>query len=137
VVPLLVGEVERLQQPSRLVGIVVHDGGLEPLPRRKGLAQLPPHPAQQADRVRPWRGHRAIVACMSKGYAEGPALEERVAELERAQRRAEPRPDMRAALFGSTDAKPDTHFLGWADEVDEDALFAGGAFGITRRKIAT
>lgn len=74
---------------------------------------------------------------MSKGYAEGPALEERLAELERAQRASEPRPAMRAALFGATASEPEPHFLGWADELDEDELFSGGAFGITRRKIAS
>jgi hypothetical protein len=75
---------------------------------------------------------------MSKGYAEGPALEERLADLERAQRAVEPRRTMRGALFGSTEAHPDAHFLGWADELDAEQLFASGdAFGITLRKIAS
>ena len=73
---------------------------------------------------------------MSKGYAEGPALEERLADLERAQRPADPPRETRAAVFGATAAEPESHFLGWADEVDAEELFAGGdVFGITLRKI--
>jgi hypothetical protein len=43
----------------------------------------------------------------------------------------------RAAVYGSTDDDPETHFIGWRDEVDPDALFASGdAYGlqIVRRK---
>ena len=74
---------------------------------------------------------------MSKGYAEGPALEERLAELERAQRDdGKPRATLRGAVFGATADEPESHFLGWADEVDADELFASSAaFGITFRKI--
>jgi hypothetical protein len=65
---------------------------------------------------------------MAKGYAEGPAAEE-------AERRrdalAEGEPDApratRVAVEGCTPDEPDRHFLGWADEVDADALFASGA----------
>ena len=70
---------------------------------------------------------------MGKGYAEGPAAEERFADLERAERGAveEAVPD-RAAVYGSTDADPERHFLGWLGEVDPDALFATGeAWGLT------
>jgi hypothetical protein len=75
---------------------------------------------------------------MSKGYAEGPALEERLAELERPRERGKPQANLRGAVFGATAEKPESHFLGWADEVDADDLFAtGAAFGITLRKIAT
>jgi hypothetical protein len=74
---------------------------------------------------------------MSKGYAEGSALEERLADLERAQR--EPRaPDapLRLAVFGSTADETEPHFLGWADEVDADHLFASGdAYGIKLRRV--
>jgi hypothetical protein len=84
--------------------------------------------------------HRAIVYCssVSKGYAEGPVLEERLAELERSQREnGKPRTRLRAAVFGSTADDPESHFLGWVDEVDADELFASGAaFGITLRKIS-
>jgi hypothetical protein len=75
---------------------------------------------------------------VSKGYAEGPVLEERLAELERSQREnGKPRTRLRAAVFGATTAMPEAHFLGWADEVDADELFASGAaFGITFRKIS-
>lgn len=70
---------------------------------------------------------------MGKGYAEGPAAEERFAELERAERdgNVEVVPE-RAAVYGSTDENPERHFLGWADEVDQDRLFASGkAWGLT------
>jgi hypothetical protein len=75
---------------------------------------------------------------VSKGYAEGPVLEERLADLERAKRDAgKPRARLRAAVFGATADEPEAHFLGWADEVDADDLFASGAaFGITFRKIS-
>ena len=69
---------------------------------------------------------------MGKGYAEGPAAEERFAELERAERRSslgvEPG---RPAVFGSTDDEPERHFLGWIGEVDPDELFTTGkAWGL-------
>jgi hypothetical protein len=74
---------------------------------------------------------------MSKGYAEGSALEERLADLERAQREAptSDRPS-RVAVVGSTADEPEAHFLGWADEVDADDLFANGdAYGIKLRRV--
>ena len=74
---------------------------------------------------------------MSKGYAEGSALEERLADLERSKRqKREKSMPLRLAVFGSTADDPDAHFLGWADEVDADALFdAGEAYGITFRRV--
>jgi hypothetical protein len=69
---------------------------------------------------------------MGKGYAEGPAAEERLADLERAERGEvrEEAPE-RAAVYGSTDEDPERHFLGWLDEVDPDKLFATGqAWGL-------
>ena len=68
---------------------------------------------------------------MGKGYAEGSAVEERAAALERGDD-----PDARidagrAAVYGSTEDEPERHFIGWADEVDADKLFASGqAWGI-------
>ncbi len=44
----------------------------------------------------------------------------------------------RAAVYASTDEEPERHFVGWADEVDPDELFASGrAWGIqvVRRKL--
>ena len=59
---------------------------------------------------------------MGKGYAEGPALEERNTDQpETPVRRT------RDAVFGSTDDDPSRHFLGWLGEVDPEALFASGA----------
>ena len=74
---------------------------------------------------------------MSKGYAEGSAFEERLADLERSKRqRREQRVPLRLAVFGSTADESDAHFLGWADEVDADDLFASGdAYGIKLRRV--
>ena len=93
---------------------------------------------------------------MGKGYAEGSAVEERLAalergddllaqldagraavygsteaELERLERAGPPPPEERQAVFGSTEDDPEKHFIGWLDDVDPDALFASGeAWGI-------
>jgi hypothetical protein len=71
---------------------------------------------------------------VGKGYAEGPAADEAQARLDALEqglgdvRRAE----LRSAVYGSTENEPERHFLGWADEVDADELFAAGqAWGIT------
>jgi hypothetical protein len=74
---------------------------------------------------------------MAKGYAEGSALEERLADLERAQREThEPETPLRLAVFGSTTDEAEPHFLGWADEVDADDLFeSGAAYGIKLRRV--
>ena len=77
---------------------------------------------------------------MAKGYAEGPAAEEaerRREELERGS--TEQTREERPAVYGSTEDDPETHFIGWLDDVDPDALFASGdAWGIqiVRRKPA-
>ncbi|MGZ4334872.1 MAG: hypothetical protein ACXVRJ_11460 [Gaiellaceae bacterium] len=69
---------------------------------------------------------------MGKGYAEGSAVEERLAALERGDLQDERRAPDRKAVYGSTEEQPERHFIGWADEVDADALFASGkAWGIT------
>ena len=65
---------------------------------------------------------------MPKGYAEGPAAEE-------AERRREELPagvsetarETRVAVEGCTAKDASRHFLGWADEIDADELFASGA----------
>jgi len=68
---------------------------------------------------------------MGKGYAEGSAVEERLAALERGDDLLASQDAGRAALYGSTDDEPELHFLGWADEVDADELFASGeAWGL-------
>ncbi|HWB22099.1 MAG TPA: hypothetical protein VG652_04370 [Gaiellaceae bacterium] len=75
---------------------------------------------------------------MGKGYAEGSAVEERQAALERGDDLTR-RPDTgRSAVYGSTGDQPESHFIGWADEVDPDELFASGhAWGIqvVRRRV--
>jgi hypothetical protein len=67
-----------------------------------------------------------------RGYAEGPVAEEaerRLDELERGVEHARPE---RLAVFGSTAAQPERHFIGWRDDVDPDELFASGeAWGLT------
>jgi hypothetical protein len=70
---------------------------------------------------------------VAKGYAEGPAAEE--AERRREELLAglprEESVETRLAVYGSTADEPERHFLGWADEVDADELFASGvAWGI-------
>jgi hypothetical protein len=68
---------------------------------------------------------------MGKGYAEGSAVEERQAALERGDDLDQPLDEGRAAVYGSTDTEPEQHFIGWLDDVDPDALFASGeAWGI-------
>ena len=64
---------------------------------------------------------------MPKGYAEGPAAEEAERRREElaAGAAAEPARDARRGV-GLTADDPERHFLGWADEVDADALFASG-----------
>ena len=68
---------------------------------------------------------------MGKGYAEGSAVEERLAAMERGDDLDLGLATGRAAVYGSTEQQPERHFLGWADEIDADALFAAGdAWGI-------
>lgn len=70
---------------------------------------------------------------MARGYAEGPAAEERYEALQRREAAATPErvPD-RAAVYGATPDDPERHFIGWLGEVDPDELFASGrAWGIS------
>ena len=68
---------------------------------------------------------------MGKGYAEGSAVEERLAALERGDDPDAAIDAGRAAVYGATEDDPERHFIGWADEVDADELFASGrAWGI-------
>jgi hypothetical protein len=74
---------------------------------------------------------------MGKGYAEGSAVEERMAALERGDDLTTQLDAGRAAVYGSTEDEAETHFIGWLDDVDPDSLFASGdAWGlqIVRRK---
>jgi hypothetical protein len=65
---------------------------------------------------------------MGKGYAEGSAVEERAAALERGDADLHTQLDAgRAAVYGATDDAPEPHFLGWLDDVDPDELFSSGA----------
>ena len=75
---------------------------------------------------------------MGKGYAEGPAADERYEALERGEGIAvEPDHETRQAVFGSTPDDPEKHFIGWVGEVDPDELFdAGKAWGISVRPTA-
>ena len=68
---------------------------------------------------------------MGKGYAEGSAVEERLAALERGDDRRGRLDSGRAAVYACTEDEPARHFVGWVDEVDADELFASGrAWGI-------
>ena len=75
---------------------------------------------------------------MGKGYAEGPAAEERYEALERGDRESGlPEPRERQAVYGATDDNPEKHFLGWLGEVDPDELFESGAawgLSVVRRR---
>ena len=74
---------------------------------------------------------------MGKGYAEGSAVEERQAALDRGDDPDTPMDFGRTAVYGSTDDDPEQHFIGWLGEVDPDELFASGtAWGLktVRRK---
>ena len=69
---------------------------------------------------------------MGKGYAEGSAVEERQAALERGDDPDAPMDFGRIAVYGATEDDPEQHFIGWLGDVDPDALFASGAaWGIT------
>jgi hypothetical protein len=71
---------------------------------------------------------------VGKGYAEGPAAEERFAELERAERSGgiAARTEERRAVYGATSDNAEKHFIGWLDDVDPDELFASGkAWGLS------
>jgi hypothetical protein len=75
---------------------------------------------------------------MPRGYMEGPAAEEAERRQEELARGPQPEaPPERNAVFGSTEDDPEPHFLGWADEVDADALFeSGAAWGIAVRRVS-
>jgi len=74
---------------------------------------------------------------MARGYAEGPATEERLDALERG-RQDTPESPTRRAIYGSTADQAEKHFLGWLGEVDPDALFEQGkAWGLSVRRVAT
>jgi hypothetical protein len=69
---------------------------------------------------------------------EGPATEEREAELERLERGEPRRVEERPAVYGSTADDPSKHFIGWLGEVDPDELFASGAawgLSVVRRAV--
>jgi len=80
--------------------------------------------------ILPLELHGGDTSGMGKGYAEGPAVEERLAALEQGQSRPTIEPG-RSAVYASTEEDSEQHFIGWADEVDADELFASGrAWGI-------
>jgi hypothetical protein len=73
---------------------------------------------------------------MPRGYEEGPvseAAEARRDALERGEPvDPEPHAPDRRAVYGSTADNAEKHFLGWADEIDPDALFESGeAWGLS------
>lgn len=76
---------------------------------------------------------------MPRGYEEGPVAEAAQARRDAIERgesiEAERHGPDRRAVYGSTADKAEKHFLGWADEVDAEELFASGrAWGITVRR---
>ncbi len=77
---------------------------------------------------------------MPRGYMEGPAAEEAEQRADEAAARVKHREkdtQVYPAVYGCTRDDPEPHFLGWANEVDPDELFASGkAWGVTVRRIA-
>ncbi|MFL5943974.1 MAG: hypothetical protein ACJ74D_12330 [Gaiellaceae bacterium] len=76
---------------------------------------------------------------MPRGYEEGPVAEAAEARRDALARGesivAERHEPDRRAVYGSTADNPEQHFLGWADEVDADELFASGrAWGLAVRR---
>ena len=76
---------------------------------------------------------------MPRGYEEGPVAEAAQARLDALERgeslEARKPPAERVAVYGSTEDEAESHFLGWADEVDADELFLSGhAWGISLRR---
>jgi len=76
-----------------------------------------------------------------RGYEEGPVAEEAQARIDALERgeSLDPKggPALRPAVYGSTEDDPDSHFLGWVDEVDADELFESGrAWGLSVRRVA-
>ena len=68
---------------------------------------------------------------MGKGYAEGSAVEERLAALERGDDLTRQLETGRAAVYGATEVNPELHFIAWLDDADPDELFASGqAWGL-------
>lgn len=77
---------------------------------------------------------------MPRGYEEGPVAEAAQARLDALERGesldARKPPAERVAVYGSTEDELESHFLGWADEVDADELFESGrAWGISLRRL--
>lgn len=69
---------------------------------------------------------------MPRGYMEGPAADEAERRLDELERGVEAPTEERLAVFGSTEERPEKHFIGWRDDVDPDALFdSGEAWGIS------
>ena len=71
---------------------------------------------------------------MPRGYAEGPAAEEAERRREELARGAVAADDVEdgLAVYGSTEADPERHLIGWIPDVDPDELFGSGeAWGIT------
>ena len=76
---------------------------------------------------------------MPRGYMEGPVAEEAEARLDALRRgETEETQTERLAVYGSTDAEPAPHFIGWLGDVDPDQLFASGqAWGLSVRRRTT
>ena len=63
---------------------------------------------------------------------EGPAAEEAERRLDELERGPVVAAEERLAVFGSTPADQEKHFIGWRDDVDPDELFASGqAWGLS------
>jgi hypothetical protein len=77
---------------------------------------------------------------MPRGYEEGPVAEAAQARLDAIERgesiEKQKAPVERVAVYGSTRDEAESHFLGWADEVNADELFESGrAWGLLLRRL--
>src|SRR5439155_16403512 len=91
-------------------------------PSRAGLTpEAPPVKAEPVAGGRAQVG--ATIGLMARGYAEGPASEERLDALDRGEIQEIAHRPERPAGYGSTPDAPGQHFIAWFEEVDPDAMF--------------
>jgi hypothetical protein len=69
---LRLAELELRETTARLGRIVIRDGGLEALAKRRRLRELAAKPAKQADGVRAGRDHGCILAARLSCVDPGP-----------------------------------------------------------------
>ena len=87
--------------------------------------------AMVSDAARPERAARGGARCLGATW-KGLRPRRPSAGSTSSSAAVEQAPEERLAVFGSTAADPEKHFIGWRDDVDPDELFASGeAWGLT------